>query len=234
MIQRRDVLMASAFASAAVAAEVLKPRQALSLLGPKQRLDDIVPKELPGWRSQNVSDQFAPETTDSLLARLFADIIGRLYVHDTMGAAILMVMAHGDMQSNALQLHRPEVCYPAYGFEIVSNSEMDLVLAPTVVLPMRILAAAQDGAKQTIMYWTRLGEHLRPTTISSASIASNWQLGDELPMACWHAFPSRLRICSFGTDVLINFIKRLVKAVAVSDLPALIGTSRAQALSSIP
>ena len=62
-----------------------------------------------------------PTASDSLAAKLYGETVGRIYTQASTGAEIMMLLAHGDTQSNDLQLHRPEVCYPAFGFAI-SNS----------------------------------------------------------------------------------------------------------------
>ena len=63
-----------------------------------------------------MSAPVAPETPDSLAARLYGETVGRIYRQQSTGDQVIMLMAHGDVESNELQLHRPEVCYPAFGF----------------------------------------------------------------------------------------------------------------------
>ena len=75
----------------------------------------------------------------------------------------MMVLAYGNLQSDLLQLHRPEVCYAAVGFQISNSTRLDLPVAPDVVVPARELTASTDNRVEPITYWTRIGDYL-PTT----------------------------------------------------------------------
>ena len=58
----------------------------------------------------------------------------------------MMLMAHGDSQSNELQLHRPEVCFPAFGFSLTSSAPLELKIGNGVTLPARRLLAQSNSA----------------------------------------------------------------------------------------
>src|SRR5262249_29368285 len=148
----------SACIVAAGAAYALTPRRTISLLPRGSRLDRIVPSTFHGWTSRDVSDQYAPTTADSLQAKLYGETVGKIYTDAASGADVLMLMAHGDVQSNELQLHRPEVCFPAFGWHIDSSEPAELPLAPQVTLPARKLVAHLERTQLSTVYWTRLGE----------------------------------------------------------------------------
>src|SRR5450755_1194425 len=105
MIARRDILIGSACILAAGAAYALKPKRRVSLLAPGQHINQIVPRSFKDWSSRDIGDLFAPQGEDSLAARLYEETVGRLYQQASTGAEIVMLMAHGDVQSNELQLH---------------------------------------------------------------------------------------------------------------------------------
>src|SRR6202000_2459079 len=121
------------------AAYALTPRRRLSLLSSGKKLSDILPASFAGWTSHEVSDLVAPETPDSLQARLYGETVGRIYQRDATGSQIMMLMAHGDVESNELQLHRPEVCYPAFGFTLFQNNLTQISLGKSVTVPGRSL-----------------------------------------------------------------------------------------------
>ena len=78
----------------------------VSLLG-DDKLADVVPRRFGAWTSHDVSDLVAPKTEDSLSARLYSQTVGRTYLNTETGAEVMALIAHGDTQSNSLQLHRP-------------------------------------------------------------------------------------------------------------------------------
>jgi EpsI family protein len=233
MISRRDALIGGACVAAAGAAFVLKPHRELSLLAPGQKIAAIVPGAFGKWISRDVSDLFAPPTEDSLQARLYGETVGRLYANSSTGVQVLMLLAHGDVQSNELQLHRPEVCYPAFGLTINSTVPTTVPLSGTVNLPSRALIAQSAETKVATIYWTRLGEYL--------PVSGTEQRLDRLRTAVAGYIPDGL-LARFSTEsseparmlpVISEFIQDLVLAVQPAARRPLIGSARATALASI-
>jgi EpsI family protein len=230
VISRRDALMGVACVVAAGAAYALTPRRSLALLPHGLRMDRIVPDAFNGWTSRDVTDEFAPQTEDSLLAKLYGETVGRLYTDPASGAEVLMLLAHGDVQSNELQLHRPEVCFPAYGWKIDSSAEMDVPLAPQVTLPARKLVAHLEHTQLSTIYWTRLGEYF--------PVSGNEQRVDRVRAALDGYVPDGL-LARFSVEgieperafaLLTRLIGELVAAVKPSVRAPLIGTPRARTM----
>ena len=231
MIARRDLLIASACALAAGAAYALKPRKYLSLSG-AEKVDDILPRTFGQWSSRDVSNLVAPKQEGDLTARLYGEVVERIYRHQPSGAEIMMLVAHGDTQTNDLQLHRPEVCYPAFGFEIAQNAPMQLQLPAGLTLPGRRLVAELPGRRESIVYWARLGEFM---PVNGAE-----QRLDRLKtaMAGYVADGLLARFSAVGPDSaavmarLEQFVPELVMAVAAAKRSVFIGTGRAGALAT--
>jgi EpsI family protein len=230
MTTRRDILIGAACLAGVGAALGLKPRRFVSLMPAGKKLKDILPREFGGWNSQDVSDLVAPETPDSLAARLYGETVGRIYQNLSSGEQILMLMAHGDVQSNELQLHRPEVCYPAFGFTLSENTPMQIALAQSVMLPGRRLVAKSSERQETVAYWTRLGEYF-PISVQEQRL-------ERLETAMQHYIPDGLlaRFSSVGPDAhkaletMTRFIPLLIAQVTSDQLAPLVGTARATAL----
>ena len=234
MTRRRDFVIGGACALGAGAAIAMKPRRKVSLMPPGMKLSNILPREFGGWTSRDVSDFYAPETPDSLLAQLYGETVGRIYRHGDGSTEIMMLMAHGDSQSNELQLHRPEVCYPAFGFAIVESMPLQLPIAGTVTVPGRRLIAQAAEQKQSVIYWTRLGEAF-PVGVTEQRFV-------RLNTAMHHYIPDGLlaRFSVSGPDsapafaAMKTFIAELVLKVAAGSRAPLIGTARARLLEAIP
>jgi EpsI family protein len=228
-MRRRDILIGSACVVAAAAGYALKPRRILSLLGDR-KLATIVPRAFGDWSSVDISDQFAPGTDDSLAAKLYGETIGRLYQNAKGTSPITMLMAHGSSQTNELQLHRPEVCYPAFGFTIQSNQELIVPLKQNIGLPSRALIAQSTQSKLATVYWTRLGEYL--------PISGSEQRLDRMKMAIEGFVPDGL-LARFSVETtepahamgaIASFISELVRAVKADARAPLIGSERAALL----
>jgi EpsI family protein len=140
------------------------------------------------------------------------------------------LLAHGDSQTDQLQLHRPEVCYPAVGYTIVSSAEAGIPLPGGVTLPVRRLVANSPDRREHIVYWTRLGEFF--------PVSDSQQRRDQLKTALGGYIADGLlaRFSVAGSDapsafsVLQAFIPAMILATPAGDRPALIGTRFAQAM----
>lgn len=159
MIARRDLILGGACLAAAGAAYGLKPRHTLSLLG-SQKLADVTPMTFGAWTGRDVGDLVAPKEENSLAAKLYSQTVERVFRNGATGAEVMVLLAYGAHESDELQLHRPEVCYPAFGFALSQNTAHPLLVANGVTLPTRRLVADAPGRKESIVYWSRLGNAL--------------------------------------------------------------------------
>jgi len=229
VIARRDFFIAGACVLGAGVAYELVPRRHVSLLGPTS-VASIVPRQITGWTSRDVTDLVAPKIENSLASRLYGETVGRTYHSLTTGAEVMMLLAHGDTQSNDLQLHRPEICYPSFGFAISDNHPIDIALSSSVSVPSRSLVARAADRQETILYWSRLGEYL--------PIDRKQQQFDRLRTAMAgivaDGILARFSVAGMepnaATAVMLTFIKALLLSVAPQHRSALIGTIRADQL----
>ena len=162
MTLRRNLVLGGLCTAGLAGAEIMTPRKKVSLLG-SAKLTDISPMAFGDWRGRDVSDLIAPQEQNDLQSRLYEQTIERIYTNVRSGAEIMMLLAHGETQSNDLQLHRPEVCYPAFGFTLSSNNAAKIPLVAGAELPVREIVATEAGRQENILYWSRLGEFL-PTS----------------------------------------------------------------------
>lgn len=230
MTNRRDLILGGACVAACGAALALKPRRKVTLMAAGRKLSDILPRKFGDWESRDVSDLYAAETPDSLLAQLYGQTVGRIFTHRLSHVQIMMLAAHGDSQSNELQLHRPEVCYPAFGFALVESLPVQLPIAKAVTLPGRRLIAQSSQQKQAVIYWTRLGETF-PVTVAEQRFA---RLNSALHRYIPDGLLARFSVAGVDMDSsfknMRSFISELVMQVAPADRGVLVGTERAVAL----
>lgn len=163
MIDRRDFLIAALCASAVAGAEALRPRRALDLLGDLD-LSAAIPMKFGHWSAEVGGDLVIPHTEGSLASRLYAKQIARTYQSPDSASQVMLLIAYGASQSDALQLHRPETCYPAVGFTIGGRRLDELSLGHGAELPTVDLTARIGERVEDIVYWTRLGEYFPRTS----------------------------------------------------------------------
>ena len=227
MSRRRDLLIGGACVAAGAAAYGLTPRRRVSLLG-DDKLDAIVPRAFGDWNSVDMNDEVAPKEAGSLASRLYAQTVGRMYTNARTGAEVMLLMAHGDTQSNDLQLHRPEVCYTAFGYNILVSQPRPLRLGPSATLPLRQLTVSQKDRVQQIVYWTRIGEHL-PQSLAEQRVdrmrnALDGVISDGMLVRLSRSVTS----VSAPVSEFQVFIPELIQAIPPAKRKALIGSRLAQ------
>ncbi len=130
-------------------------------------LNEVVPTSFNGWKLDPSINTIQPNEEGDLKSRIYDQNISRGY-RDKNGYLIMLVVAYGRNQSDSLQLHRPEVCYVANGFRIVSNEQQDVKLISyfDASLPSLRLVTVSSYRSEIVTYWTRVGNSLPTSNLS--------------------------------------------------------------------
>jgi exosortase B len=145
-----------AMAGTAAAAPALKPR---ADPGPAPDLEAIVPAAFGDWRIDPDVVQVTPAPdVQANLDRLYRQIVSRTYVNGH-GERIMLTIAHGGDQSDALKAHRQEACYAAQGFEIRSLEHGRLSTAGRSI-PVTRLHAVRGDRSEPVTYWFTMGDRV--------------------------------------------------------------------------
>ncbi len=231
MLGRRDLLLGLPLVAASAGAFALTPRNRLNLLGEKQ-LEDMVPLSIAGWTVTPSNAVVLPDAEEgSLSARLYDQTVSRLYTSDS-DEPVMMVIAYGSTQSDQLQLHRPEVCYTAVGFEITRAEKVSVPLRGKVQLPARELVATSNDRVEPILYWTRVGDFLP----ASGNEQRLMKLRSE--MRGYVADGVLVRLSTIGDptpqkfEMLQRFAREMLAATNPVGLPALVGRPLAAELKA--
>jgi len=159
VIDRRKLLLGLVFGSAAAVAAWRRPTKRVDYLG-RQKLEDLVPKTIGPWKFVAASGLVVPPE-DQLSRTLYSQLLTRIYSNGD-GASVMLLIAQSAGQTGILQVHRPETCYPASGYQISAVAEHDVALNPGK-LTTNALTAVNEGTTENIIYWTRVGDRV-PTT----------------------------------------------------------------------
>jgi len=154
---RRDLLFGGAALLAAGTAYARMPRKRLMVIGENQ-LDKIVPLRIGAWDYVEASGLVLPPP-DQLAHLLYDQQVARTYTADNQ-LPIMLLMAYGSSQSGMLQIHRPEICYPASGFRLTATHATRIGLGDGHAIPARQFIAHSDTRTEHVLYWTRIGELL--------------------------------------------------------------------------
>lgn len=231
MMDRRDALIGLGCVMALGAGEALRPRRTLSLRG-RGTLESLIPKRFGPWHVESGGDLVAPRIPGSLADRLYSETVTRIYgTAEQSAPAVMLLIAYGGTQSDMLQLHRPESCYPALGFAIEQRRFTDLPLGHAGAVPAVALTAATSARTEDIVYWTRLGEYLPRTAgeqrMDRFRTALRGYTGDGVLV---RASVIRGSAGASQFALLESFLTALVYAIPANQRQVLIGSELAAAM----
>lgn len=229
MLGRRELLLGLPLLAAAGGAVALTPRNRLNLLNGKE-LEKLVPLSFAGWHVTPSNAVIMPEAREGSLAdQLYSQTVSRLYLSE-IDLPVMLVIAYGDTQSDQLQLHRPEVCYTAVGFEISTSEVVQVPVAPPKTLPARQLVATSNDRTEPILYWTRIGDFLP----ASGNEQRLMKLRTEMQGYVADGVLVRLSTVAEPTPetfaALQRFAKAMLDATDPVGVPALVGRPLAAAI----
>jgi EpsI family protein len=159
-LSRRHLLVGGAMS---LAAGLAYARQPISLVQPlaKGGLEPMIPKAVGPWHFETKSGLVLPPP-DALSDQLYNEILTRVYVSDR-SPPVMLLIASSNKQDGMLQVHRPEVCYPAGGFRLSNTRILPLEVSPGLKINARFFSAESLERSEQVMYWTRIGAEL-PTS----------------------------------------------------------------------
>jgi EpsI family protein len=141
---------------AAVAAPLLKPVRAE---GAAPDLESLVPASFGDWSIDSSMVPVAPsEEVQAKLDRIYGATLTRTYVNPN-GERMMLAIAYGGDQSDALKAHRQEVCYRAQGFEVSGLSQGTLEAAGRDI-PVTRMLAVQGERSEPVTYWFTMGDRV--------------------------------------------------------------------------
>jgi EpsI family protein len=195
-------------------------------------LADVLPLTVDNWSAETSDGLVQPKTEGELAATLYSEIVGRIYHNASTGAAIMMLAAYGETQSDLLQLHRPEACYPAVGFRLVSSKPATVTMAGGGTVPVRRVVAVAPGRQENIVYWTRLGDYLPDGSGAQREIRLKTAMEGYIPDGVLIRFSMTGDQSDEAFAIMDEFIPLLMQGVDPAQRKALIGTSLAKQMQA--
>lgn len=120
-------------------------------------LEAMIPKRFAGWTLDEAIVPLAPNPEQqTMIGKIYDQTLSRTYVNGD-GERVMLSIAYGGDQSKALQLHLPEVCYVAQGFQML-DERSDRLATRYGALPVKRLVARQDQRNEPITYWVTIGD----------------------------------------------------------------------------
>lgn len=158
---RRGLVIALSMAAASALGTYLVPTRRMADRRGGFTLAAAVPTAFGGWQlDPHRRGAVVNPQTETLLRQLYTETLERIY-RRAPSERIMLSIAYGADQSDVgMQMHYPEVCYPAQGFQ-VKKQWQDRLDLPTGRLPVRRLETHFSTLfREPVTYWTVVGDEL--------------------------------------------------------------------------
>ena len=162
ILLRKPLLLGVGMLAAACVTIAATPTKKLADLGPKVDLETMIPKSFGDWRvDTSVLPLTVSPDVQEKLDKIYNQTLARTYVNRA-GQRVMLSIAYGGDQSDAMRAHRPEVCYAAQGFNVSEMVKGAMSFAGDQIPVMRLVA--ESGARrEPITYWLVVGDQVART-----------------------------------------------------------------------
>jgi EpsI family protein len=215
-----SIFLLVAFTSALIVAHMLKPLPADTSA---VNLEKMLPSAFGGWQLDS-SVELVPPSPDvqANLDRIYDQTVSRAYVN-AAGEQMMLTVAYGGDQSDALKAHRQEVCYSAQGFTI-HDLRHGTMNAAGRDIPVTRLHAVRGARSEPVTYWLTMGDRVVLGRLERLKVQLASGLAGRLPDGML------VRVSSIGDDVprahaaQQSFVAAALAAMPASDAARLVGT----------
>jgi EpsI family protein len=157
MTQSRYFIPGLIMLLAACAAALLTPTQKMADVESRIELERLIPLGFGDWK---IDTSLVPVKVDPALQaslnKIYNQTLSRTYIN-SQGQRIMLSIAYGGDQRSDMQVHRPEVCYPAQGFQVLSN-EPGVLNTRYGAVPVRRLETRAVQRWEPVTYWMTIGD----------------------------------------------------------------------------
>lgn len=195
----------------------LRPMQKIADTMPAVDLEVMIPKAFGDWREvpQGTSQIIDPQQQQSI-DEIYAKTLMRTYVN-SKGYRVMLSIAYGGDQRDALQLHLPEVCYPAQGFTVEDRHGATLLLRSAIAsihgrrLPIVRVLGKKGARQEPISYLTTIGTSVVGTGVDRKLQQLKYGLGGSIPDGMLIRFSSIDPDVANGYSMQENFANDLIE-----------------------
>lgn len=208
-LDRRKVVLGLGMLAASGIAQARQPVPVVPRIK-EERFTALIPNKIGNFTFDTESGLVLPPS-DALSDRLYDNLVTRTYTNPA-GEMVMLLVAYNNKQDGVLQIHRPEICYPAGGYELTSVDPIDVPITDATALPSQIFAATSESRNEVVMYWTRVGDQFPRRWIEQRWAVAEANLRGIVPDGVL------VRVSTLGNDfggtkpILTNFIRDLHRA----------------------
>jgi EpsI family protein len=217
------VLLALMLLSAALGA-ALRPRIGLADERPPIDLAAMVPKSFGDWHEEiNLMTQVVNPQQKEIIDKLYSQTLSRTYTNGQGDRIMLSIAYSGDYSGKVMQYHRPEICYPSQGFEILDDSKA-LVNSPFGQIPVKRISTRSGPRYEPLTYWVTVANERTTFGFALRWIQIKSRLIGKLPGGMLVRFSSITRDTNNAYASQEKFAIEMLGAMKVADANRIVGS----------
>lgn len=219
---RNIILLVLMLASAGLAI-AMRPTQKIADHGPKVVLETMIPHAFGEWQEEKQSGaQIVDPQTKEMLDKIYSQTLSRTYVNGS-GYRVMLSIAYGNDQSDSMQVHKPEVCYPAQGFTL-QNKELGTLDVGIGQIPVTRILTTLGQRREPVTYWITLGDRVVQGGLNKKFIEMSYGLTGKIPDGMLIRVSSVDSEAGQAYDTQARFANQLLDAVSLEHRQRLIGS----------
>jgi EpsI family protein len=154
LLTRRSMIAGGFLAGASLIANSRRPDIPFRMIQ-GAKIDPLFPNKVGNWEFTTTNGLVLPPA-DQLSDRLYNAILTRYYSSPNQ-LPVMMLVAYNGKQDGMLQVHRPETCYPAAGYDLLKQQMIPLDAGGGITVPGHYISARSTSRVEQLIYWTRIG-----------------------------------------------------------------------------
>lgn len=218
---KQIILLALMLVSAALGA-ALRPTIFLADERTPIDLQAMVPTTFGDWREQlNMTAQIVDPQQQETLERIYSQTLSRTFVNSA-GYRIMLSIAYGKNQSKSLELHSPEVCYPAQGFQLAAKQQTTLNLSGKPIAVTR-LETSLGQRHEPVTYWNVIGDKVTTSLLNKRLVDFRYSITGRIPDGILVRVSSIDRFSDNAYAMQNQFLADMVQAISPQDRNRFVG-----------
>lgn len=179
-LRLRNLLLLILMLAASGFALALRPTQKIADQEAVIQLETMIPHRFGDWREEQQNRvQIVDPQQQEMIEKIYTQTLSRTYVNSS-GYRIMLAIAYGDDQRDSMQMHYPEVCYPAQGFSLEAKETGSLTAAGGSIPVTRILTNLGQR-NEPVTYWTTVGDRVFQGGLEKKLVEMRYGLNGQIP-----------------------------------------------------
>ena len=188
----------------------------------KINLEAIIPTEFDGWKmDMTYTEPLVSSDVKGEISKIYDQTLSRTYIN-SQGEHVMLAIAYGMDQRVDSQVHRPEICYAAGGFDI---KKMTKIFLDTTVgqIPAMRLVAKQGNRNEPITYWIKIGNSLTRGWFEEKWATFRYELTGQIPDGLLFRVSTISNDEQASYQIQQTFLTDLLKSMRSGDRQWLVG-----------